>query len=437
MRDTTLTLLRRDALEVPSLTVTAHAPGGALQARLGMKPLTIGSAPECDLVIVDPQVSRHHCRLTLGENGIEIVDLGSKNGTFVRDIAVEKARVVAGVPITIGATRLTVTVEGAPTVVPLSLAASFGTAIGGSLSMRAVFAQLERAAPTEATVLLLGETGTGKELLARAIHDQSPRRDGPFEVLDCAGVTASLLEGELFGWVRGAFTGAVGARDGVLLAAHGGTLFIDELGELPLELQPKLLRALESRQVKQLGDNEWRSFDARVVCATHRDLRAAVAEGSFREDLFYRVAMLEVTVPPLRERKQDIALMVERFLAELEPPRSIDDLPPGAMGLLLAHDWPGNVRELWNTVARLSLFPDLEGELGAGGEPAPAAATIGRLPLREARTMVVEYFERQYVASKLREHAGNVSRAAEAMGVSRQFLHRLMDRYGIRRDPAW
>jgi transcriptional regulator with PAS, ATPase and Fis domain len=439
MRDTTLTLLRRDALEVPSLSLTASdASGEVARVPLALRPLVVGSAPDCDVVIADPQVSRQHCRIALGEQGIEILDMGSKNGTYIRDVAIVEARVGPGVPVTIGSTRLTVQVDGAPTVVPLSLSASFGEAIGGSLPMRALFAQLTRAASTDATVLLVGETGTGKELLARALHDASPRRAGPFEVLDCAGVSPSLLEGELFGWTRGAFTGALTARDGVLLGAHGGTLFVDELGELPLELQPKLLRALEARQVKPLGGNEWRSFDARIVCATHRDLRADVAAGTFREDLFYRVAMVEARVPPLRERRQDIPLLVERFLSEQQPPHAIDDLPPGALSLLLSHDWPGNVRELWNTVARLSLFSEIDEEMGS--VPAPATLStlrLGTLPLREARALVVEHFERQYMTSKLREHAGNVSRAAESMGVSRQFLHRLMERYGIRRDPAW
>ncbi|HZO11927.1 MAG TPA: FHA domain-containing protein, partial [Polyangiaceae bacterium] len=239
MRDTTLTLLRRDALEVPSLSLTASdASGEVARVPLALRPLVVGSAPDCDVVIADPQVSRQHCRIALGEQGIEILDMGSKNGTYIRDVAIVEARVGPGVPVTIGSTRLTVQVDGAPTVVPLSLSASFGEAIGGSLPMRALFAQLTRAASTDATVLLVGETGTGKELLARALHDASPRRAGPFEVLDCAGVSPSLLEGELFGWTRGAFTGALTARDGVLLGAHGGTLFVDELGELPLELQP-------------------------------------------------------------------------------------------------------------------------------------------------------------------------------------------------------
>jgi DNA-binding NtrC family response regulator len=301
--------------------------------------------------------------------------------------------------------------------------------------MRAMFAALERAAPTQETILLLGESGTGKELLARGIHDASPRSAGPFVVFDCTSVAPNLAEAELFGYVKGAFTGAHQNRIGLIEESAGGTLFIDEIGELPLELQPKLLRALEARQVRAVGSSEWRSFDARIVAATHRDLRARVMARQFREDLYYRLAVVEMHVPPLRERKEDIPLLIERFLASQSPPLAAADLPPNAMELLLAHSWPGNVRELRNTIARLVLFPHLGKRAIA---PATAAIEDGgiapllHLPLSEARAIVVEQFERDYVEQKIREYAGNVKRAAESMGVSRQLVHRLMERYGIR-----
>jgi DNA-binding NtrC family response regulator len=436
--DTTLTMLRRDALEVPTLAVRASTPAGEVSVGLGMRPVVIGSAPECDLVVADPGVSRQHCSFVLGERGIEVADLGSKNGTFVRDVSVLRARLELGAPVTIGGTRIVVQAAGAPALVPLSLSASFGEAIGGGLVMRALFAQLERIAGTDATVCLRGETGSGKELLARAIHGASARRAAPFEVLDCAAIAPTMLEAELFGWERGAFTGAVESRDGALVRAGGGTLFLDSIDELAIDVQPALLRALDAKQVRPIGANHWREVDTRIICSSHADLRQRVGEGAFREDLFYRIAVVMFEVPALRQRKDDIPLLVERFLSQQQPPRSLDDLPPGAMSLLLAHDWPGNVRELWNTVARLVMFPDIESELRDMGAPQLSSATaLTQLTLRDARALVVEQFERHYLTSKLREHAGNVSRAAEAIGVSRQFLHRLLDRYGISREPGW
>jgi transcriptional regulator with PAS, ATPase and Fis domain len=333
--------------------------------------------------------------------------------------------------------------------------------------MRALFAKLERASPTDETILLLGESGTGKEVLARAIHASSRRSSGPFVVIDCGSIAPNLVEGELFGYVRGAFTGAAGSQAGLLEQANGGTLFIDELGELPNELQPKLLRALESRQVRRLGASDYKVFDARVVAATHRNLRTRIAEGLFREDLYYRLAVVEVHVPALRERKDDIPLLIERFLAGRDPPRSLADLPPQTVSLLSAYDWPGNVRELRNTVARLVLFPELLEELVGSGRPAGSNAAsaqavreaprsaapdstggvkregvkeadeakLGRLldlSLPQAREVVMEEFERSYLAVKLRQHGGNISRAADAMGVSRQLVHRLIDRYDLK-----
>jgi two-component system, NtrC family, response regulator GlrR len=441
MSDLTLTVVRRDAVELPSVRVTATSPGGEVtEVGLGMMPLVVGTSPECDLVLVDARVSRRHCQLTLGEGGIVVRDLGSKNGTFVGGVRVVEAFLPPSTPAVVGGSTVLARVVGAPSLLALSTSARFGEAIGGTLVMRSLFAKLERAAGTPETVLLLGESGTGKELLARAVHESSPRGKGPFVVFDCSAVAPSLIESELFGYVRGAFTGAVANHTGLMEQANGGTIFMDELGELPLELQPKLLRALEARQVKPVGSNEWRSFDARLVAATHRDLRARVAAGTFREDLYYRLAVVEAVVPPLRDRKDDIPLLVERFLAAQEPARNLGDLPPNALEMLRAHSWPGNVRELRNTVARLLIFPHLGEEaidrLAAprgGGEGGGLGALV-KLPLREAREAVVEQFERSYVAAKLREHSGNVSRAAESMQVSRQFLHRLLDRYGIRRD---
>src|ERR1019366_649020 len=260
--------------------------------------------------------------------------------------------------VRVGQWRLTLRVAGAPREVALSGSARFGEAVGGTLVMRALFARLEGAATTDETVLLVGESGTGKELLARAIHDASARRDHAFVVFDCSAVAPTLVESELFGFVKGAFTAPDRERAGIFEQAHGGTLFLEEVGELPVDLQPKLLRALEARQFRRVGGNAWQAFDARIVAATHRDLAARMKSGEFRQDLYYRLAVLEARSPPLRERRDDIELLVERFLAAQTPPLTVHDLPPNSLAMLRAHDWPGNVRELKNTLARLVVFQD-------------------------------------------------------------------------------
>jgi transcriptional regulator with PAS, ATPase and Fis domain len=432
----TLTALRGDSVEVPNLELTVVPPQGpVINIKLEVTPFVLGSSAECDVVLADPRVSRRHCRVALTERGVMIKDLGSKNGTFVEAVQVVESWFQPGKKATIGDSTLSLRVAGAPSLVPISQSARFGEALGSSIPMRALFAKLERAATTTETILLLGESGTGKELLARGIHDASPRSGGPFVVLDCSAVAPNLLEAEIFGYVKGAFTGADQPRTGLLEQASGGTFFIDEVGELPLDLQPKLLRAIEARELRRLGAPKYTKVDVRVVAATHKDLLSAVAGGTFREDLFYRLAVVEVTVPPLRERREDIALLVQRFLAAQVPPRTLADLPANALELLKSHSWPGNVRELRNTVARLVLFPYLgEQAFSRPGERSDesGAARVTALPLREARGVMLEQFERTYVAAKLREHSGNVTRAAEAMGVSRQFAHRLMERYGLR-----
>ena len=454
-RASTLTLLEEGrAARLPALRASVTPPGGAepATALLDVHPLVIGTGADCDLTVIDPRMSRRHCELRLTQRGVSLRDLGSKNGVVVGDMPVVEAYLPPFVPVKIGGSTLLLTSEEGATVLPLSRQESFGGALGRSLGMRALFALLERAAPTDETVLLLGESGTGKEVLARAIHENSRRRGGPFTVVDCGALAPSLVESELFGHVSGAATGLTSDRAGLLEQANGGTVLIDEIGELPLDLQPKLLRAIESREVRRVGSNKVRPFDARIIAATHRNLRQKAKDGSFRADLYFRLSVMEVHVPALRERKEDIPLLVERFLAARRPPASPSDLPPHAMALLLAHDWPGNVRELRNTVSRLLLFPEMIPEALAGKAPtarratpdtppAPAAeakalddatAALLDLPLAEARDLVMEQFERRYAEERLKRHGGNVSRAAESMGVSRQLLYRLIERYGMR-----
>jgi transcriptional regulator with PAS, ATPase and Fis domain len=437
----TLTDIQSNVVELPNLRlVVVPARGKKSETALGVNPLVIGSDPDCDVMVDDPRVSRKHCEVRREGQAVVLRDLGSKNGTFVEKVAIREAYLEPKLTVTIGGARLVLEAPRGSARLALSRDLRFGKALGASVTMRALFANLERAAETDETIVLLGESGTGKELLARGIHDISPRRAGPFVVFDCSAVAPTLLEAELFGYMKGAFTGAVHAHPGVFEQAHGGTLFIDELGELPSELQPKLLRALEARQVRRIGATDWFHVDVRIVAATHRDLRARVAAKQFREDLYYRLAVVEALIPPLRDRRDDIPLLVEHFLSGMSPPRTWADLPPNAAEMLRAHEWPGNVRELRNTVARLILFPaSVSPSVAPPSRPtafdgtAQGHALLG-LPLREAREVMVEQFERAYIAAKLGEHAGNVSRAAEAMRVSRQFLHRLLERYGLGRS---
>jgi two-component system, NtrC family, response regulator GlrR len=432
----TLTLLRHDLAELPQLTLQATSPHVEPRSiPLGLQAVVVGSGEEADLCLVDEHVSRCHCELRLGSLGVIVRDLGSKNGTYVRGLRVEGAHLAPGDVVHIGDSQLTVHVVGPPAQLALSRAASFGDALGGTVVMRALFAMLERAAQSDETVLLAGESGTGKELLARAIHQRSPRRTGPFAVFDCSATAESLFESELFGYAKGAFTGADAPRAGIFEAAHGGTLFIDEIGELPLHLQPALLRAVESKHVRRLGSNEWVPFDARIVAATHRDLEALAAKGTFRHDLYYRLCVVKARVPPLREHKDDIELLLERFLAVLKPPRTLGDLPGGALEMLKQHHWPGNVRELRNTVARLVLFPELLDQ-AIVRSPQPAGAdAIGsellRMPWKEARELAIDGFERRYLSAMIDAHEGRVASIATEMGVSKQLVYRMLVRQGL------
>jgi transcriptional regulator with PAS, ATPase and Fis domain len=298
--------------------------------------------------------------------------------------------------------------------------------------MRRLFTQLARIAPSPATVLIQGETGTGKELVARALHEASPRARGPFVILDCGALPESLLEAELFGHTRGAFTGATQARAGAIEAAHGGTLFLDEIGELPLSMQPRVLRALESRLVRRLGETEHRRVDVRFLCATHRDLRAMIDHGTFREDLYFRVAVLPVLVPALRDRRGDILPLLCSFL----PPALARTLPPELADELTRRAWAGNVRELRNFAECAAALGLREASLASRHLPAPRpepplalADEILRRPLSEARQWADRTFERRYLLELLDRHGHNVSEAARAAGVGRSYLHRIIARH--------
>jgi two-component system response regulator GlrR len=289
---------------------------------------------------------------------------------------------------------------------------------------------LQRIAPSEISLLIEGETGTGKELVAESVHRASPRGEGPFVAFDCSSVAASLAESELFGHERGAFTGAVNARAGVFEQANGGTIFLDELGELPKDLQPKLLRVLEKREVRRLGSEKTVPIDVRLIAATNRNLRAEVQRGTFREDLYFRVAGARACVPPLRDRMSDLPMLVESFLEAARPPRALHDVPEQMWEMLRSHRWPGNVRELKNAVQRMLVTPDRVIELDTGHAiPEPELDEVS--PLRVARREAADTFERKYVKAVLAKTDGNITRAAALAEVSRQAIHLLIAKHGL------
>ncbi|HEX7842916.1 MAG TPA: sigma 54-interacting transcriptional regulator, partial [Kofleriaceae bacterium] len=341
----------------------------------GAAELAIGTATANTLILSDPAVSRHHVAIAPAPRGHLIRDLGSTNGTTVNGIAVEGAYLAPGAVIAIGRSRLRFDALGGEDCAALSADARWGRALGTSEAMRRLFAVLPRLAESDSTILLEGETGTGKGLLAEAIHEASPRAAGPFIVLDCGAIPPSLIESELFGHEKGAFTGAAAARVGGFEAARGGTVFLDEIGELPLDMQPKLLRALEDRVVKRLGGNEPVRLDIRIIAATNRDLRSEINQGRFRSDLYYRLNTIRLRIPPLRERRDDIALLVAHFYRPLRPG---GEPPPAELIAELArHDWPGNVRELRAAVERAVLLGD-PAVWRALSEDAPALADDDR-----------------------------------------------------------
>jgi transcriptional regulator with GAF, ATPase, and Fis domain len=308
----------------------------------------VGSAPHCDIIIADPTVSRVHAEIEPRDEGVWVRDLNSRNGTFVEGVRVESACVLHGFTIRVGSTELSVNYENAEhKAVDAWPSERFGPLVGRSHIMRELFATLARLAPLECCIMIHGETGTGKELVARAIHQASMRTSGPFVVVDCAALSESLIEAELFGHAKGAFTGAHQMRIGAIEAADGGTVFLDEIGELPIGMQPKLLRVLESSTVRRIGESKHRSVNVRFVTATHRDLLSMVNRGEFREDLYFRLAVVPVRVPPLRERVEDIELLLEHF-----SDGSLEWLTPAVLRMLENRPWRGNVRELRNFVAR-------------------------------------------------------------------------------------
>jgi DNA-binding NtrC family response regulator len=401
--------------------------------------ITIGSDERNLLVLPDRTVSRFHARIDLTPGGYLLTDLDSTNGTAIGATRVVTAYLDPGDQLRLGDVTVRFEIENEHTDLAISPTDRFGAILGASPAMRRLFNQLERIAESDSAVLIEGETGSGKELVASELHHHGPRRAGPYRVVDCGSLPESLIEAELFGYERGAFTGAVRSRAGAFEEASGGTLFLDEVGELDPALQVKLLRALEARTVKRLGSNEWRPIDARVIAATHRDLQRLCSQHRFRADLYFRLAVITVRVPPLRERLDDIPLLVSAILSELGESPVVDE---PLIARLKNRYWAGNVRELRNLIERAvvlgpSAFAD-EAEVRPTGAPVGRDSAIE--PFKLAKANMLLDFERRYLERLLGHFRGNVTRAARAAEIDPTSLFRLIKRYridvsGLRQEP--
>jgi DNA-binding NtrC family response regulator len=441
-RDTNITSVLED---VPAFT--RQRPGGTFlvikgpdrgeQVSLSGKPVTFGSAPACDLVLTDKTVSRRHATALLENGEVLVRDLGSTNGSFIQGSRFKEITVGFGAEIKLGRTVIKFLPEEEIVEPVESEADTFGQLVGRDQKMRRMFGLLNDIAPNDATVLIEGETGTGKELIAEELHNHSKRAKGPFVVFDCGAVPRELIESALFGHVKGSFTGAVADRKGAFAEAHGGTIFLDEIGELPIDMQPALLRALDKRAVRKVGANQYEKVDVRVVAATNRDLREEVAKKGFREDLYYRLAVIRVHLPPLRERGADIQLLVDHFMKLFSAGRNLQ-ISPDDLQRLRAYAWPGNVRELRNVIERACVLSkgdvvNIDDVLGPSGVGQPALGIRTDLPFKEAKGQLVELFEREYIVDLMRRHKMNLSAAAREAQIDRKHLRELMRKYGL--DP--
>ncbi|MFO0589479.1 MAG: sigma 54-interacting transcriptional regulator [Polyangiaceae bacterium] len=393
----------------------------------------VGQSQSADFCLHDREVSRRHLGLDVADGRLRLADLGSSNGTRVNGVSVVEALLEGGERIDLGGTSIAVQRSERATDSPLSAATGFGKTVGASPAMRRLYPLCERLAAAAVPVVIEGETGTGKEVLAESLHEMGPRAGGPFAVFDCTAVPPNLVESALFGHERGAFTGATEARRGVFEEAHGGTLLIDEIGDLDVELQAKLLRALERSEVRRIGGKSWIRVDVRVLAATRRDLDQEVAAGRFRDDLFYRLAVARIELPPLRHRAGDVDLLARTFWKRLAS--AGEQAPEDFFARLASYTWPGNVRELFNAVSRRVALGDLGDMDGTFARPPSAAApqsaaggdVIGsilaeNLPFPRAREKLVDVFERRYVEDVLQRHGGNVARAAAASGIARRYF---------------
>jgi DNA-binding NtrC family response regulator len=429
-------------VSVPRLVITVERENGQQVGRTVTHEgelCRIGTHSSNEVVIEDPAVSRFHCRITREEGSWRIRDGGSLNGSFVSGVRIRDADLSREVLLEVGSSLVRVRPGEEDGMTLLPMVPAFGGLVGASGAMQRLFALLEKVSASEINVYIEGESGTGKELVATELVQHGTRSDKAFVVVDCGAISPNLVESELFGHVRGAFTGADRDRVGAFEAADGGTVFLDEIGELPLELQPKLLRALEQREVRRVGETKPRKVNVRVICATNRDLEREVNKSRFREDLYFRLAVVTVRVPPLRERKEDLPLLVRTFLSQMGTPEEERLFPPEVLHEMARHDWPGNVRELKNYVERsVVLESALHGLDGApnsqasGFDPKSPPKIDVSVPFKVAKESLVDGFERAYLRALLDQAGGNMSKAARVAGIDRMYLHRLVQKHGLR-----
>jgi DNA-binding NtrC family response regulator len=439
--------------------------GLTVEVRLGQKEIKIGRGHEADLQLPDPSVSRLHAKVFRVGRQYFIADLRSRNGTHadgkrITQLALEDGKMFHVGPFRIHFHRpvswlpsgeeptsppgpgssVPVSAEAGPVPVPRRTEATAGIAnapfglIGGSAHNRKLIATINRVAASDVPVLIEGETGCGKELVARGIHDASPRQERPFIVVNCCAISPELIESELFGHEKGAFTGATAQRKGAFELANSGTIFLDEIGELPIALQPKLLRALEQKEVKRVGGNDLLLADVRILAATNRNLREEVAHKTFREDLYFRIGAITVSIPPLRDRREDVTPIARHFLSAMRNPASghVPTLSPSALDALIAHDWPGNVREVRNAIQRAVVMAE-SGELTghdfsflrlAGKESEGTENPSGLSRWEQA--------ERTNILGELARQMGNKTKTARELGIAKSTLFEKLKKYGIR-----
>lgn len=410
----------------------------------------LGTSPDCEIELDDGTTSRLHARIEADVFGHRLIDEGSKNGTFVDDMRARDIYLKPGCTIGIGGVTLRYQPGAEQVEIALARSNQFGKMLGTSPAMREIFAILARVAPTDLTVLVEGESGTGKELVADALHTHSNRASGPMVVFDCSAVSPNLIESELFGHIKGAFTGATTSRQGAFERANGGTLFLDEIGELPIDLQPKLLRALEQREVRPVGGDRAIKIDARIVAATNRNLQREVDAGNFRQDLYYRLAVMRLVLPPLRRRIEDVPMLVQHVLAEVTPEGTTPvQVAYETIVKLQNHRWPGNVRELRNFVERAAMLATgdrletrylVPPSFGDTQTKAPVASPAGQimglvdddLPFKDAKARLIDAFERAYWSRLLEKTNGNVSAAARVAGIHRKSAEYLLKKLDLR-----